>query len=195
MEKVEMILSSKTVQIEYAGKVIEVNPIIGVAVASFLRNVYITYIFKNGKEEEWDEALAEFLFRKEILANQTNINFEKFTGGDSVSQVDLLVWGKLYEQVSSAILNYEIVHNTALLAVEHEIEKYKIELSTGKSISGLMEYVSGMMNEFKNLKPEDIEKMKTEATGLIEQMKQSPVANVLGESKKEKTRKKKTYVQ
>ena len=38
-----------------------------------------------------------------------------------------------------------------------------------------------ILEDFKNMKPEDIEKMKSEASSIMEQMKQSPISNVLNE--------------
>lgn len=191
MEKIEVKTVVKNISFEYGLNTIEVNPIIGIQSMDTLKNTYLTALFK--EDGEWDEQLAEFLFRRGVISLQTNIDIEKVT---EIPEVDNLVWGKLYKEIVSHIYNYEDVYKSIMLSVSNKVEKYKIEKSTGKVLEGIIAYVTEIIDGFKNLKPEDIEKMKTEASGLMEQMKQSPIANILNDTKKEKkTRKKKEYVQ
>ena len=193
MEKIEVKIDKTETSFSFAGYKIKVNPIIEISNMGMLRDFYLSSLFKKGIDSEWDEQLAEFMFRRGVLDLQTNIELTKFS---KIEELDILVWGELYKEVSSRIINYLDVYNSVKSSVEHEVEKYKISNSTGKVLSGIISYLSGVLEEFKNVKPEDIEKMKKEASSLLEQIKESPISEVLSEVKKEKRiRKKKENVE
>jgi hypothetical protein len=209
MEKIKLELTTKNFFIEhkeYTTKIdetsgienteckiykIEVNPIIGIENMNLIKISYLDTLF--GNENDWDEQFAEFVLRMEILSKQTNIDVASFKKADGL---DPFIWGKLYDDVCEKILNYNIFRETLSKSVKNEVEKYKVKYSTGKVIEKFIGMLSGMLDKYKDIKPEDLDKIKSEASSLVEQLKQSPIANVLGEAKMDNESKKKTeYVQ
>ena len=181
MDKIELKFSKKSyIPFTFSGMEIIVNPIIGVQEQSDIRNVYISALFNKGKQSSWDEQFAEFMMRREILSLKTNIDISSIK---DVSEIDQLVWGECYEKVVSLIYNYEVFYESIQLSAKNEIEKISIESSIGNIISELIEKVKPIIDNFSNMKPEDFEKMKSEANEIVEKIKEEPIASVLSDMK------------
>lgn len=181
MDKIELKFSKKSnIPFTFSGMEIIVNPIIGVQEQSDIRNVYISALFNKGKQSSWDEQFAEFMMRREILSLKTNIDISSIK---DVSEIDQLVWGECYEKVVSLIYNYEVFYESIQLSAKNEIEKISIESSIGNIISELIEKVKPIIDNFSNMKPEDFEKMKSEANEIVEKIKEEPIVSVLSDMK------------
>jgi len=187
MEKIELKFSKKSnVPFTFSGMEILVSPIIGVQEQSDIRNVYISALFNNGKNNPTDEQFAEFMLRREILNIKTNINVFSVEGvseKEQLERLDELVWGELYEKVVSCISNYDDFRDSVTLSAKNEIERISRESSIGNVISELIEKVKPIIDNFSNMKPEDFEKMKSEATEIVEKIKEEPIASVLSDMK------------
>ena len=181
MDKIKLKFSKKSnVPFTFSGMEVVVNPIIGIEEQANLRNVYISALFNKGKNNSWDEQFAEFMLRREILSLKTNIEIVEIK---DVEEIDQLVWGELYEKVISFISNYDTFHDSLILSSKNEIQRLYIESSIGNVVSELIEKVKPIIENFSNMKPEDFEKMKSEATEIVEKIKEEPVASVLSDMK------------
>lgn len=187
MDKIELKFSKKSnIPFTFSGMEILVNPIIGLQEQSSIRNAYISALFNNGKNSPRDEQFAEFMLRREVLSLKTNINVLSVDGlseSEYISKLDELVWGELYEKVVSCISNYNDFRDSVNLSAENEIERISNESSIGNVISELIEKVKPIIDNFSNMRPEDFEKMKSEATEIVEKIKQEPIASVLSDMK------------
>jgi len=197
MEKIKITTIKKAdIELPYSGSVVLVNPVIKIEEQGLLRNVYIQSFFKDGKEGEWDEQFAEFMFRRQVLESKTNIDVTLLT----IEECDEIIWGAFYDKVKSAIVNYNEVRLSINSTISNLVKKIEIENSAGFLLKGLMEKLSGFLDEIKNLTPEDIEKLKQSAQDIMDKVKQEPMASVLMDAKGNKQSKKtpkkdKGYVQ
>lgn len=199
MDKIKLKFSKKSdIPFTFSGMEVIVNPIIGLQEQSSIRNVYISALFNNGKNNPRDEQFAEFMLRREILSLKTNIDVistEGLSESEYISKVDEMVWGELYEKVVSFIVNYSDFRDSISLSAENEIERISNESSIGNIVSELIEKVKPIIENFSNIKPEDFEKMKSEATEIVEKIKEEPIASVIsdmnGNSSKRKRKPKK----
>jgi len=191
MDKIKLKFSKKSnVPFTFSGMEVIVNPIIGIEEQASLRNVYISALFNKGKNNSWDEQFAEFMLRREILSIKTNIEIVEIK---DVGEIDQLVWGELYEKVISFIYNYNTFHDNLIVSAKNEIKRFSIESSIGNVVSELIEKVKPIIENFSNIKPEDFEKMKSEATEIVEKIKEEPIASVLSDMKSNtSTRKRKS---
>ncbi len=181
MDKIKLKFSKKSnIPFTFSGMEVVVNPIIGIEEQATLRNVYISALFNKGKNNSWDEQFAEFMLRREILSLKTNIEIVEIK---DVGEIDQLVWGELYEKVVSCISHYGDFHDGLILSAKNEIQRLSIESSIGNVISELIEKVKPIIDNFSNMKPEDFEKMKSEATEIVEKIKEEPIASVLSDMK------------
>ena len=181
MDKIKLKFSKKSnTPFTFSGMEVVVNPIIGIEEQASLRNVYISALFNKGKNNSWDEQFAEFMLRREILSLKTNIEIVEIK---DVGEIDQLVWGELYEKVVSCISHYGDFHDSLILSAKNEIQRLSIESSIGNVISELIEKVKPIIDNFSNMKPEDFEKMKSEATEIVEKIKEEPIASVLSDMK------------
>ena len=191
MDKIELKFSKKSnIPFTFSGMEILVSPIIGIQEQSDIRSVYISALFNNGKNNPTDEQFAEFMLRREILSLKTNINVLSMDGAsekEQLEKLDELVWGELYEKVVSCISNYNDFRDSIALSAENEIKRVSNESSIGNIISELIEKVKPIIDNFSNMKPEDFEKMKSEATEIVEKIKEEPIASVLSDMKKGNT--------
>lgn len=187
MDKIELKFSKKSnIPFTFSGMEILVSPIIGLQEQSSIRNVYISALFNNGKNNPRDEQFAEFMLRREVLSLKTNINVLSVDGiseSEYISKLDELVWGELYEKVVSFISNYDDFRDSIALSAKNEIERVSNESSIGNVVSELIEKVKPIIDNFSNMKPEDFEKMKSEATEIVEKIKEEPIASVLSDMK------------
>lgn len=181
MEKIQLKFSKKSnIPITFFGTEISVNPIIRIDEQQTLRNIYIESLFREGRDKQWDEQFAEFMFRRGILGLKTNIDIDSIK---EIEEIDELIWGEFYEKIIDTISNYYDVHNGVVLSMENEIRRMEIENNIGSIISGILEKVKPIIDTLTNMKPEDFEKMKTEANELIEKTKSEPIASVLADMK------------
>ena len=118
--------------------------------------------------------------RNKILSLKTNIEIVEIK---DVEEIDQLVWGELYEKVISFISNYGTFHDSLILSAKNEIQRLSIKSSIGNVVSELIEKVKPIIENFSNMKPEDFEKMKSEAGDLVEKIKEEPIASVLSDMK------------
>ncbi len=187
MDKIELKFSKKSnIPFTFSGVEILVSPIIGVQEQSDIRDVYFSALFNNGKNNPTDEQFAEFMLRREILHLKTNINISLVDGDsekEKLEKLDELVWGELYEKVVSCISNYNDFRDSIALSAENEIKRVSNESSIGNIISELIEKVKPIIDNFSNMKPEDFEKMKSEANEIVEKIKEEPIASVLSDMK------------
>jgi len=181
MDKIKLKFSKKSnIPFTFSGMEIIVSPIIGIEEQANLRNVYISALFNKGKDNSWDEQFAEFMLRREILSLKTNIEIVEIK---DVGEIDQLVWGELYEKVISFISNYDTFHDSLILSSKNEIQRFSIESSIGNVVSELIEKVKPIIDNLSNMKPEDFEKMKSEATEIVEKIKEEPIVSVLSDMK------------
>ncbi len=187
MDKIELKFSKKSnIPFTFSGMEILVSPIIGLQEQSDIRSVYISALFNNGKNNPTDEQFAEFMLRREILSLKTNINvlfMEGISEKEQLEKLDELVWGELYEKVVSCISNYDDFYDSVVLSAENEIKRVSNESSIGNIVSELIEKVKPIVDNFSNMKTEDFEKMKSEATDIVEKIKEEPIASVLSDMK------------
>lgn len=187
MEKIELKFSKKSnIPFTFSGMEILVNPIIGLQEQSSIRNVYISALFNNGKNNPRDEQFAEFMLRREVLSLKTNINVLSVDGlseSEYISKLDELLWGELYEKVVSFISNYRDFRDSVTLSAKNEIERISNESSIGNVVSELIERVKPIIDNFSNMKTEDFEKMKSEANEIVEKIKEEPIVSVLSDMK------------
>jgi hypothetical protein len=199
MEKIKVkTLEKKDIELSYFGESIFINQIIKIAEQQRLREVYLEAFFKNGKEKEWDEQFANFMFRREILKLKTNIDIESIEDTDAV---DILIWGKFYDEVKSSIVNYQEVENVVFFSLSNIVRRMEIETSAGYLLKELISKFSPMLEELSNLTPESFEKLKSSSNELIEKIKDEPVvASILNDMNgnkpaSKKSKKVKEYVQ
>jgi len=89
MEKIKLKFSKKSnIPITFFGTEISVNPIIKIEEQRTLRNIFIESLFRQGRDEQWDEQFAEFMFRRGILGLKTNIDIDSIK---DVEEIDELV--------------------------------------------------------------------------------------------------------
>lgn len=181
MEKMQLKFSKKlNVTIPFQGFEVSVIPIIGLEDQKSIRNIYMESLFINGKNEQWDEQFAEFMFRRAVLTFNTNIDMDSIK---DIDKIDDLVWGELYEKIMDTILNYYDVRNGIIVSMENEIKKMQNENSIVNIISEFIDKSKPFIDNFLNMKPEDFEKMKSEASEIIEKTKSEPIASVLSDMK------------
>lgn len=187
MDKIKLKFSKKSnIPFTFSGMEVLVNPIIGLQEQSSIRNVYISALFNNGKNSPRDEQFAEFMLRREVISLKTNIDIlstEGLSESDYISTIDELVWGDFYEKVVSCISNYYDFRDSIALSAKNEIERISNESSIGGIVSELIEKVKPIIDNFSNMKPEDFEKMKSEAGEIVEKIKEEPIASVLSDMK------------
>lgn len=187
MEKIKLKFSKKSdIPFTFSGMEILVNPTIGIQEQSDIRNVYLSALFNNGKHNPTDEQFAEFMLRREVLSLKTNVDVLSTDGlseKEQLERLDELVWGELYEKVVSCISNYDDFRDSVALSAKNEIERISNESSIGNIVSELIEKVKPIIDNFSNMKPEDFEKMKSEATKIVEKIKEEPIASVLSDMK------------
>ena len=186
-KKVDLKILDEKISFEFAGENIVVNPIIGIEQMSAIREDYLKYVFS--EDGSFDEPLGEFMFRINIIMLQTNIDL---SNRQKSEELDQIVWGRLFDEIAGKIKNYSSMRMLLSLSLQNEIEKRKIE----NSISGLISKLLPKVNEFLDkFSPEEIERMKGESSSLLKEMRESPIAEILKDSSKEKkSRKKKEYV-
>lgn len=194
MDKIKVKISKKLdSQMNLNGSDIFVNPIISIDEQSKIRNACSASFF--GKDGKWEEYLFEITFRYAILDLKTNIDFSNI--GDE--ELDILIWGEFYDRVSSSILNYRDVYNSVSWSISNEIKKFENQNSLVGILNQVVEKIMPIIEQLKDISPENLEEMKSVANTLIENMKQEPVAKIIddmnGNKGKRKPKKDKEYVQ
>jgi hypothetical protein len=190
MEKTKLKFSKKSnVPFTYSGFEISVQPIIGIEDQRKLRDIYIESFFNEGRDGRWDESFAEFMFRRAVISLKTNIEIESI---QDVQELDEMIWGELYEKISSSISNYSQAHASVKKSSENEVKRMDVESGIGKVISGLFEKIKPFIDSVLEMKPEDLEKMKSEANDLVSKIQSEPIASVISDMKGNTPKKKKS---
>ncbi len=181
MDKVKIKFSKKSdVEVNYFGEVVKVNPVISLAEQKMLRDVYVESFFKDGVEESWDEQFAQFMLRREVLNIKTNLDLEDLT----IEDLDNLIWGEFYDKVASSIVNYQDVTSGVLKSISNIIRRIEMKSNIGYLVKDLFDKVLPVIENFKNFKPEDIDKLKETASEMIEKMKTSPISEIISDEKR-----------
>lgn len=158
MDKIILKFPKKSeVEVFFLGGKVLVNPIIGIEEQKVLRAVYLNSFFKDGKQEEWDEPFASFMFRREVLKQKTNIDIDSIK---DLEEIDSLIWGEFYDKVSSAIVNYEEVKKIIELSSVNEIKRIEMRSGLGYVLGDLLEKLKPIMDEISKITPEDFAEIK-----------------------------------
>lgn len=181
----------------YNDQEISVNPHISLADEAHLTLLYIALYFVPNKEENsWNITLsslansdawgAEFGLKREILKTMTNIDMS------NEERMNELVF-ELFDIVSPHIRNYNSFIGRLHTITNNARENIALNKSVGSVIDNLSNKVLEVLESLKSINPEE---MKQLGSTLLNQMSESPVAEIFKESaktprvKKEKVAKK-----
>lgn len=184
MEKKKIKISKRTeIQTPFFGEYIEVNPVIKISEQKILRETYFNSLFKNNSLEI-DEQFGEFMLRRGLLNEKTNIDIESITDLD---EIDEIIWGDFYKTVTSSIINYSEFRESLKLSLENKLKIMQIENSAGYQVGKVIEKFSPMIDEFSSTKLEDL---KSIAEILSQTVKEEPVASVIADMNGNKPKRK-----
>jgi hypothetical protein len=191
MDKIKVKVSKRSnVQVSFFGVEVLVNPMITIPEQRSIQKTALTSMFtmfSGDMLEKWDEYIFEFSMRYAILNLKTNIDFSEMED----DELNEILWGEFYEKVSSVIINYDEVVDAIYYSLDNEIRRYEVGNSLSGVLNSLVEKVLPLIERFKNISPEELEKLKTEANEMIEKIKEAPVAGVLADMDGNKPLKKK----
>lgn len=165
----------KNKTIEYNNTEIEITPFIGIGEQVSLINKYISDYFMRveGKEyltptSPYNYIEAELNQKIYILQTCTNIDFDKL---DSNIYVDPAFW----EKITNEITNYNEFRDMLYEVVNEVKTKELNESSLAGVIQIFTEKLSGVLDNFSKMNPEDINKMVEETSTLFEKISSLPI--------------------
>ena len=169
MDKIKLkVVKRPDIRLNFFGSEIVVSPIISIDEQKKIKNACFNSMFDNGGE--WDEYLFDFSFRYGILSIKTNIDFSDIED----SELEEIIWGEYYEKVSSSIVNYRDVLDSVNFSLSNEIKNLENKKSLNGILNKLVEMVLPMVEQFKNISPEEIEKLKGSVGEILEKVKSEP---------------------
>jgi len=124
---------------------------------------------------------AEHALRLDIIQALTDIEV-------SDEDISIFLYGDIFYQIENAIENYEEFQDVLYQTIEDVEKSLALKSSVGKVLEGLSVKVSSFlenMNEIsKNLKPEDLDKIKDIAGNLEKQLASPLIGGVVEEDRK-----------
>jgi hypothetical protein len=172
MEKIiPNVKKKENIVFDFEGNSIEVNPIISADDMINISNAYILSFFKDGKDANWNVIFADFMLDREVLKYNTNIDVDSI---ESSEQLENIIKGELYSEILSHIENYDDLVTLNNLNLKSEIEKYKIEKSSGIVLAGIVQRFESLINDLSKLPPEEIENIKKTFDNPIKAVEKTP---------------------
>ena len=159
--------------IEYGGVKIEIKPFLSFAQQSFLINAYVKEYFTKRDEKiiedsEYNYLEAEYGLMNYIFQLSTNIEVDDL---DKDVYADMDLW----DDIISEILNYSSLRYKLHKTIADIKEQNLLNNSTGKVISDLLAKIIPLIDEIKNLSPEEIKAMQDKSSDLLKELQDSSV--------------------
>ncbi len=174
----------KNKQIEYNGAIIEVTPFLTLSQQLFLTNRYVKeYFFPEDEnmieESEYNYLGAEYALMNYIFQVVTNIDAENM---DSDIYADFTLWQKIISEIT----NYNDFRNKLYLIVMEIKEQKVLNNSIGEVLSNLINKAYQTLDKFKDISPEEVNKLKNEGLELLSKLEKSSVLgnNITGNKTK-----------
>lgn len=130
-------------------------------------------------EKDWDALLANLFLKKEIISRYTNIDVDL-----SIEELTNLVsFTDIYFHVKSRIENFAEFEKELQSRIFDAKQKLELENSIGKLVSNIGEKIVGILDNFSNITPEQLESLKKTANEMMAEIKDS---EIIKETKKSK---------
>jgi hypothetical protein len=159
-------------EIEYNGVKIEIKPFLSLPHQVFLINRYVEEYFVNNKNmvggSECDYIGAECSLKNYILQGCTNVDVEGF---DNDLYADDSLWGKIYKE----IINYYSFRGNLYAVIQEIKEQKEIKSSLGEVISNLIDKIIPILDEIKDITPEQIKELQDKSSQLMKDLQESAV--------------------
>ena len=174
--------------VQFDGQDIEVTPFISGSLEAFLIDQYVQDYFYSNTDQKILPALsrnylgAELHMKLTILDRLTNIQISNANDSDYTDKVCTELW----ELVIDKIKNYWEFEES-LSSVLGEIKKeLELEKSVGGVIAGVANKINELLDKLKDISPDEMKQMTTEASKVLKELEVSPAASVFVESSKSK---------
>lgn len=171
MEKVKLEFKvPKTRTVEYNGVEIQVLPYLGLNEQTFLINQYLKdYFDPKGSDPLVPYATYSYL---EAEFNLNSYLFQMLTNID-VAEMDneFFADSKLHDVVCKEVTNYLEFRERLWNVVDEIKEQRNLDKSVGGVIDSLSQKLIGVLDEFKQVDPKQIENLQTSANELYEKVK------------------------
>ena len=166
MEKIKIdVKIPENKKLEYHGKEILVIPYVDVENTAWICHAYISNLLN-----DWDFIYADFVMKMELYNRMTNIEIEGMEN-DKLS----VLFSETYSSVTELISNYDDIQSILGAMLKFEIEKLKIEKSSGTVLQGLFDMLKIFIDDMKNLSPDKLKEFKEESERLLSTI-ENPVA-------------------
>ena len=174
--------------VQFDGQDIEVTPFISGSLEAFLIDQYVQDYFYSNTDQKILPSLsrnylgAELHMKLTILDRLTNIQISNANDSDYTDKVCTELW----ELVIDKIKNYWEFEES-LSSVLGEIKKeLELEKSVGGVIAGVANKINELLDKLKDISPDEMKQMTTEASKVLKELEVSPAASVFVESSKSK---------
>ena len=173
----------KNKEIMFDGRMIKIRPYLTVEDQVEMINSFLQQYFypdtKWFKFTEVDVLGSEIALKLDIIGRCSDVD----------PKIEVLETG-FFNALKEEIINYPDFRFSLEEIVKNVKDKIEQNSSLGTVVDGLAsraeELVSSISETFSNFNPEDIKKLRELGKELIEEVKSSPLAAVIGEAEKEK---------
>lgn len=166
---------AKEKEIDFFGQKIHIVPFLTTDKQVFLINQYIEDYFTPNPEKIILEGIktynyfsAELNLMNYIVQMNTDIDTESF---DNNFYSDSYFW----DAVTSQIKNYRLFRERLERTIEDIKEELVLEKSVGTVLENAVNMLEDILQEFKDLSPEDIEKLQKEGAKMLERLENSTI--------------------
>jgi len=158
--------------IEYNGIKIIVKPFLSLVQQTFLINRYIDEYFGNAGKligvSDYDYLTAEFSLINYIFQTNTNIETEGLEN-------DIVADSGLWETITHVIVNYKSFRAKLDYIVEDIKAQKLLKNSLGSVISNLADKFLIILEDIKNLNPDEIKDIQNKSVELLKELQESSV--------------------